>query len=68
MLCLLAALLLAIGGILRPISYWRQRYYASRETLVIPREGVEIREKRVIRKWQGRLLEQCKRSASLQNE
>ncbi len=68
MLCLLAALLLAIGGILRPISYWRQRYYASRETLVIPRDGVEIREKRVIRKWQGRLLEQCKRSASPQNE
>ncbi|MBO4618983.1 MAG: hypothetical protein J5654_02630 [Victivallales bacterium] len=68
MLCLLVALLLAIGGILRPISYWRQRYYASRETLVIPRGGVETREKRVIRKWQARLLELCKRGTSTQNE
>jgi hypothetical protein len=68
MLCCLAVLLLAIGCILRPIFAWSQGYYASRETLVIPREGVEIREKRVIRKWQGRLLEQCKRSASLQDE
>lgn len=60
MLCLLAVLLLALGGILRPISAWRQRYYASRETLVIPKDGVETREQRVIRKWQARLLELCK--------
>ena len=59
MLCCLTVLLLAIGCILRPISALRQRYYARRETLVIPREGVEIHEKRVIRKWQTRLLELC---------
>ena len=60
MLCLLVVLLLAIGGILRPISNWRQRHYARMETLVIPRNGVETYEKRVIRKWQKHLQNLCK--------
>ena len=68
MLCCLAVLLLAIGCILRPIFAWSQGYYASRETLVIPREGVEIREKRVIREWQSHLLELCRSGAAPQNE
>ena len=60
MLCLFVVLLLAIGGILRPISNWRQRHYARMETLVIPRNGVETYERRVIRKWQKHLQNLCK--------
>lgn len=59
MACLLVVLLLPIGGVLRPISSWRQRHYARQETLVIPRDGVETYEKRVIRKWQERFHNLC---------
>ncbi len=60
LLCLLAVLLVAYGCVLRPITSWRQRYYAGKETLVIPKEGVEILERRVIKKWQADFLEHCK--------
>lgn len=59
MACLLVVLLLPIGGVLRPISSWRQRHYARQETLVIPRDCVETYEKRVIRKWQERFHNLC---------
>ncbi len=58
MLCLFVVLLLFFGCILRPIAELRERYYARRETLVIPWEGAEIAEERVAHKLQKRLLEQ----------
>ena len=57
-LCLFVVLLLFFGCILRPIAELRERYYARRETLVIPWEGAEIAEERVAHKLQKRLLEQ----------
>ena len=57
MLCLFVVLLLFYGCILRPMANWREHHYASMETLVIPRAGVEIREERAAHEWQERFLE-----------
>ncbi len=57
MLCLFVVLLLFYGCILRPLANWREHHYASMETLVIPRDGVEIREERAAHEWQERFLE-----------
>ena len=59
LLCLFAMLFIGIGCILRPVSAWQQLHYLRRETLVIPKEGVDYREKKVIRHWKARFLELC---------
>ena len=57
MLCLFVALLLFFGCILRPIAELRERYYAQKETIVIPWDGAENLEEKAIRKSQERLIE-----------
>ncbi len=56
MLCLFVVLLLAVGGIMRPIQSCRQKYYARQESMFFPwKESVTLQDKS-IRKWQSRLL------------
>ena len=66
MLCLLTLLLVAAGGVLRPVSNLRQSYYAGRETLVIPRDGVDTHEQRSIRVWRSLVLERCRKVSARQ--
>jgi hypothetical protein len=58
MLCLFVVLLLFFGCILRPVAELRERYYAQKETIVIPWDGAENLEEKAIRKAQERLVEQ----------
>ena len=57
MLCLFVVLLLFFGCILRPVAELRERYYAQKETIVIPWDGAENLEEKAIRKSQERLIE-----------
>ncbi|MBO7534654.1 MAG: hypothetical protein J6T46_11750, partial [Victivallales bacterium] len=58
MLCLFVVLLLFFGCILRPVAELRERYYAHKETIVIPWDGAENLEAKYIRKYKDRLLDQ----------
>ncbi len=50
MLCLFAALLVAVGGIIRPVQNWRQRHYARQESIMIPWKGTENLQEQSLRK------------------
>ena len=49
MMCLYVVLLVAVGGVIRPVQTWRQHHYASQDTLLFPWQGVETAEAKSIR-------------------
>ncbi len=60
MIRLFALLLLTVGGIIRPVRNCRQRYYARRESLIIPWRESENLQERNLKKLHQRLAELLK--------
>ena len=55
MLCLFVVLLLAIGGIMRPVQNYRQRCYARKESLIIPWRETENQQERSLKELHQRM-------------
>ena len=56
MMCLYVVLLVAVGGVIRPVQTWRQHHYASQDTLLFPWQGVETAEAKSIREGYQQLM------------
>ena len=56
MMCLYVVLLVAVGGVIRPVQTWRQHHYANQDTLLFPWHGVETAEAKSIQEGYQQLM------------
>ena len=60
MMCLYVVLLVAVGGIIRPVHTWRQHDYASQETMLFPWRDSENAEQKSVQEGYWQLMKLLK--------